>query len=57
MTKTTKTPRERIKIKRPKVSKGPTGTDKEWYGKAYERFSIALKQHRNIVNLAKNKIN
>ena len=47
MAKTTKSPRERLNIKRPKIQKGPIETDNAWYDKAYARFSI-VKKNTNI---------
>ena len=46
MKKTDKTPRERLSIKRPKVQKVRLTANTEWYNKAYQRFSIVLRQHQ-----------
>ena len=47
MAKATKSPRERLSIKRSKFKKGPVETDNAWYDKAYARFSI-VKKNTNI---------
>jgi hypothetical protein len=53
MAKTTKSPRERLSIKRPKVQKGPVEIDNAWYDKAYARFSIVLRQPKPETPLPK----
>ena len=53
MAKTTKSPRERLNIKRPNVKKGPVETDNAWYDKAYARFSIVLRQPKPEAPLPK----
>jgi hypothetical protein len=53
MAKTTKAPRERLNIKRPKVKKGPVEADNAWYDKAYARSSIVLRQPKPEAPLPK----
>ena len=53
MAKTTKSPRERLNIKRPMIKKGPIETDNAWYDKAYARFSIVLRQPKPEAPLPK----
>ena len=56
MKKTNKTTRERLSIKRPKVQKGPFTAETEWYDKAYQRFSIVLRQPQPEAPLPKPNI-
>jgi hypothetical protein len=44
MAKTIKSPREQLKIKRPKAKKVSSLLDYAWYEKAYQRYSIELKK-------------
>ena len=44
MAGTTKSPREQLKVKKPKAKKGPTLLDNAWYEKAYQRYSIVLQK-------------
>ena len=44
MVKTTKSPREKLNVKKLKAKKAPSMLDNAWYEKAYQRFSIALQK-------------
>ena len=44
MAKTIKSPREQLKIKRPKAKKVSSLLDYAWYEKAYQRYSIVLQK-------------
>jgi len=57
MKKIDKTPRERLSIKRPKLKKRPLSADMDWYDKAYQWFSIALRRPHSNIFLLKTKIN
>jgi len=44
MARTTKSPREQLKIKKQKPKKAPSLLDHAWYEKAYQRYSIVLQK-------------
>jgi len=51
MVKTTKSPREKLNVKKLKAKKAPSMLDNAWYEKAYQRFSIVLRKPQDEPSL------
>ena len=51
MVKTTKSPREKLNVKKLKAKKVPSMLDNAWYEKAYQRFSIVLQKPQDQPSL------